>query len=155
MASGTYDTADGATATSSSPMTNITAPADPRVRGIRGVQAQDHAHGSRLAGAVRAEKARHRAGAHREAERVDGERGAIALGQSADFDHVLFGTHIAVLSSAGHSRRPLSCSWPAVTGAMVRPRESGVRLTPRRDRGGHTAPQVTRIAAESDITVAL
>src|SRR6202000_1218920 len=49
--------------------------------------AQDHPHRGGLAGAVRAEKARHGSGADVKAEVVHGGRGAVALDQAACLDH--------------------------------------------------------------------
>jgi hypothetical protein len=53
-----------------------------------GVEAEDHPHRGRLAGAVRAEEAGDDAGADGEAEVVDGELLAVGLGEVGDFDHV-------------------------------------------------------------------
>ena len=55
--------------------------------GGRAVQAEDQAHGGRLPGAVRAEKARHDARLHRECEIRDRGLVAVALRKVACFDH--------------------------------------------------------------------
>ncbi|GMA96436.1 hypothetical protein GCM10025881_32600 [Pseudolysinimonas kribbensis] len=51
------------------------------------VEAHDHAHGRRLAGAVRPEESRHEPGAHREVDVVDRGGGAEGLRELVDFDH--------------------------------------------------------------------
>ena len=56
----------------------------------RSVKAQDHAHRGRLAGPVWAHKAGHPAGLHVEGDSVDGNRGAVALGEMLRLDHLLF-----------------------------------------------------------------
>ena len=61
----------------------VAAPADPGLPGIRPVQAEDHPHGGGLARAVRPEEAGHHARPHVEAERVDRDRGSVALGEPA------------------------------------------------------------------------
>ena len=99
-------------------------------RGARGRrhQAGDHAHRRRLAGAVRAEEAGHRAGLQRERDVVDDGPAAVLLGQSADLDH---------------RRPPLRPASP-VTGRTL----PGTRRSARRPEGqtcGHrTAGRVIR-----------
>ena len=67
----------------------------------RAVEADDHAHGGRLAGAVRAEEAGDLAGAHRERDVVDGGLRAEALGESFCSDH-----DIEVTDAATRAHRP-------------------------------------------------
>jgi len=55
----------------------------------RRVQPEDQPHGGGLPGAVRAQEPRDPAGLHREAQVVDGELVAVALGQPLDRDHVV------------------------------------------------------------------
>jgi len=66
----------------------VGAAADRGASGVRPVEPHDHAHGGRLARAVRPEEARDGAGPHREAEVVDGALVAIDLGQAVCLDHV-------------------------------------------------------------------
>ena len=67
----------------------------------RAVEADDHAHGGRLAGAVRAEEAGDLAGAHGERDVVDGGLRAEALGESFCSDH-----DIEVTDAATRAHRP-------------------------------------------------
>src|SRR5215510_2412378 len=67
----------------------VAAAADARLPRVGLVQAEDEPHRGRLARPVGAEKAGHDPRAQVEAERLDRERGAVAFGQIADFDHVI------------------------------------------------------------------
>ena len=75
-----------------------------RLAGGRPVEAEDHPHGGRLAGAVRAEEAGDLPGLDVEAEVVDGDDVAVALGEAADGDH---GRRSGIGCMPGeHRRRP-------------------------------------------------
>jgi hypothetical protein len=65
----------------------VTAAADPRLPGVRRVQADDHPHCGGLAGSVRAEETRHGSRVHVEAEPVDGDSGAVPFGETTGLYH--------------------------------------------------------------------
>ena len=70
-------------------MVSIVAPVDGDVAARRGVEAEDQAHRRRLAGAVRAEEARHDPRLDREAQAVDGPLLSVVLRELARLDHSL------------------------------------------------------------------
>ena len=73
---------------------------DRRRASRRAVEAEDHAHGRRLAGSVRAEEAGDHAGPHGEGELIDGELVAVGLREIAHFDHLV--TPVGSRSRRGH-----------------------------------------------------
>ena len=54
---------------------------------VRSVEPHDHPHRGRFSSTVRTQKARDHTGAYREAQLVDGELVAVALGQLLCLDH--------------------------------------------------------------------
>ena len=118
---------------------------------VRHVEAEDHAHGGGLAGAVGAEEAGHEAGSDGEAEAVDGEGLAVALRQGFGDDHG---------SQHAGWRGPMECRYRASrTGASPRlavTRCAGsVRGTMLRSRSGvgPTGLAVERVVLEPERVV--
>src|SRR5207237_1682160 len=97
---------------------------DQRPAGVRGIEAQDHAHRRRFAGAVRAEEAGDVARPHLEGEVVDRHRLPVALRECVHLDH-------------GTSSVPSRMSWHEGT-ERTGTAESG--WPP--DRGGGISPGV-------------
>ena len=124
----------------------VTLAVDPGRPGVRPVQAEDHPHRGGLAGAVRAEEARHRAGPDVEAEVIHGGRGAVALDQAACLDHEKSSLVVAERArppSGGHARVHLTFTlgiWRPARYAAATPLGGGVcprTVSPDEgDRGG-------------------
>src|SRR5688572_2913568 len=100
-------------------------PADGHGAGGRGVEAQDHAQGRALPGAVGSEEACDLAGEHIEAEIVDGDGGAVPLGESSGLDEELPRAVVAGHWSAFPVRRggarTLTPTMKDPPGGVVRP----------------------------------
>src|SRR6266536_2867447 len=112
---------------------------DPGGAGGRGDQAEQHAQGGGLAGPVGAEKACHGALVDLEAEVVDGDDVAEALGESLDGDDghgVLLapsasaGGHTLTVLTCGGTARSASCRWSARTASAALPMPQAAGTTP-------------------------
>ena len=105
-------------------------------------EAEEHADGGRLAGAVPAEEAVDLAAPHAEVERVDGEQVAVALAEGVRGDGV-GGAHVAALpcsrARAGRARRRSRARPASARAGRRRARRSAARrarTTRRRGRRG-------------------
>jgi hypothetical protein len=80
----------------------VAAAVDQGVAGGGPVKAEDHPHRGGLAGAVGTEEAGHLARLHLERQVVDGQGGAVPLGQPVQLDHVgcSLGVHAGLITAA-------------------------------------------------------
>src|SRR5512132_4331558 len=102
----------------------VATPSDPRLPGIRPVQAKDQPHGGGLARAVRPQEAGHHPRPYVEAEPVDGDSGAIAFAEPANLDPVQ--PPFSLGSSRYDPPRPARTRLPPLLAPGVFPRLSSL-----------------------------
>ena len=97
------------------PPRSVRAAIDAHMAGRRLVEADHHPHGGRLTSAVRSEEPGDLAVGHHEAQVVDRDRRAVALGEPPDLDHDIVGfgrgARVRVSSVVVIAEQPAARAW--------------------------------------------